>query len=223
MKIAIFDIDGTLTDTRVWGGIFDYFWFKKSKLLLLFRFFIVNIPRLFLYKMKLLSSINFRRKWSAEMALFFKGIHSDEVEKIWDWILHTRMIGMLRLDIVSVLQKHVDEGDLVVLLSGGPTQLIQHLCRYLGGPIGIGTDYEIVNDIYTGKTSNQPCVGPRKVEYLRKYLTRNKYEIDWGRSYAYGDSLGDLSMLALVGNPVAVYPDESLIEIAIKNEWQIIK
>ena len=47
--------------------------------------------------------------------------------------------------------------------------------------------------------------------------------VDWKNSYAYGDSYADLPVLNLVGNPIAVKPDEKLRHIAIRKQWEIIE
>lgn len=44
-----------------------------------------------------------------------------------------------------------------------------------------------------------------------------KYNVDLEKSYAYGDTTGDLSMLKLMGNPVAINPNMPLVE-AIKED-----
>jgi phosphoserine phosphatase len=40
---------------------------------------------------------------------------------------------------------------------------------------------------------------------------------------AYGDSQHDLDLLQAVGDPVAVMPDEPLLETARGNRWHIIR
>ncbi len=47
-----------------------------------------------------------------------------------------------------------------------------------------------------------------------------KEGIDLANSYAYSDSITDLPMLELVGNPVAVNPDRELTRIAREREWE---
>ena len=47
-------------------------------------------------------------------------------------------------------------------------------------------------------------------------------QIDWENSYAYGDSFSDLPVLELVGNPVAVNPEEKLRSVAKARNWEII-
>ena len=45
--------------------------------------------------------------------------------------------------------------------------------------------------------------------------------LDLASSYAYSDSITDLPMLELVGNPVAVNPDRELARIAREREWEV--
>src|SRR5439155_14287267 len=45
--------------------------------------------------------------------------------------------------------------------------------------------------------------------------------IDLAASYAYSDSVTDLPMLELVGNPVAVNPDRELARVAREREWEV--
>src|SRR5699024_9416255 len=47
--------------------------------------------------------------------------------------------------------------------------------------------------------------------------------IDWKNSFADADSYSDLSVLELVGNPVAVDPDQDLRNIALERDWEIIE
>ncbi len=44
-----------------------------------------------------------------------------------------------------------------------------------------------------------------------------KYNIDLDKSYAYGDTTGDLSMLRMMGNPVAINPNRHLL-MAIRED-----
>src|SRR5438552_3125234 len=46
--------------------------------------------------------------------------------------------------------------------------------------------------------------------------------LDLTRCHAYSDSVNDLPMLELVGNPVAMNPDRKLLVIARKRGWQVL-
>lgn len=48
-----------------------------------------------------------------------------------------------------------------------------------------------------------------------------KEGIDLANSYGYSDSITDLPMLELVGNPVAVNPDRELTRVAHDRDWEM--
>lgn len=48
----------------------------------------------------------------------------------------------------------------------------------------------------------------------------DRFEVDLEGSYSYGDTTGDLSMLKIVGNPVAVNPIKKLLT-AIKQDGKL--
>ncbi|MFJ5769666.1 HAD family hydrolase [Psychrobacillus sp. NPDC093180] len=62
--------------------------------------------------------------------------------------------------------------------------------------------------------------GTRKTEHILQALEGQP--IDWENSYAYGDSFSDLPVLELVGNPIAVKPEEKLLNVAKERGWEII-
>jgi phosphoserine phosphatase len=47
-------------------------------------------------------------------------------------------------------------------------------------------------------------------------------EVDLAGSFAYADSISDLPLLELVGNPTAVYPDEQLATVAREQHWAML-
>ena len=47
-----------------------------------------------------------------------------------------------------------------------------------------------------------------------------KHEVDLEKSYSYGDTTGDLSMLRMVGNPIAINPNKKLL-YAIKEDKEL--
>ena len=54
-----------------------------------------------------------------------------------------------------------------------------------------------------------------------------KYNIDLSKSYAYGDTNGDITMLRRVGNPIAINPTSELVnhmskDKELKEKTQII-
>ncbi len=74
---------------------------------------------------------------------------------------------------------------------------------------GIGSRYEVDADgRYTGELIGGLNYGALKIEPMRRFAA--EHDIDLEESWAYSDSVSDLPMLELVGNPVAVNPDAEL-------------
>ena len=65
-------------------------------------------------------------------------------------------------------------------------------------------------------------MGQGKVDRINEFLNGTGAGIDLKLSYFYSDSIMDLPVMELVGNPVAVYPDEILAEKAKSLNWPII-
>ena len=61
-----------------------------------------------------------------------------------------------------------------------------------------------------------------KVVLLTELLAKSGLEVDLSQSFAYGDSIFDVPVLELVGNPVAVYPDDELWNYASQRGWRIL-
>lgn len=57
-----------------------------------------------------------------------------------------------------------------------------------------------------------------KLKSIHKFC--EKYQIDLDKSYAYGDTHGDITMLQLVGNPKAINPSLELLN-SIKSDEEL--
>ena len=55
-----------------------------------------------------------------------------------------------------------------------------------------------------------------KIKSLNRFC--EKYNLDLEKSYAYGDTSGDYSMLKSVGNPIAINPSKEFLEKLRENQ-----
>jgi HAD superfamily hydrolase (TIGR01490 family) len=135
-------------------------------------------------------------------------------------VAHEELLPRLYPQAVELLSRHKRAGREVYIASSSPEDYLQLLAEELGIDGVIGTRARVVEGRYTGELDGPMVHGPEKavrVEQLAK-----EHEIDLARSYAYSDSINDLPMLELVGNPVAMNPDRRLSTIARKRGWQIL-
>jgi phosphoserine phosphatase len=72
--------------------------------------------------------------------------------------------------------------------------------------------------IWNGRIRGEHMSGGAKLRAVRTLAER--YGLNLARSYAYGDSSGDLQTLEGVGNAVAVNPTRRLARVARKRGWQ---
>ncbi|MGH2582186.1 MAG: HAD family hydrolase [Anaerolineales bacterium] len=222
VKAAFFDVDGTLTTERVWRGIMEYF-ARRGERRWTHRFFwAYHLPVYFLYKLKLVPQSSFRRPWAAHLAWFVRGFSIEEAEPVWDWVTDEYLQPFWRQDALDLIDAHKNSGDLVVLVSAGPTPLEMRIARRVGADFAIGTDFEQTSGAYTGRISGPVCIEAQKADLARKAISQRNLEIDFAASKAYADSAGDVHLLEMVGSPVAFHPDDELRPIAGARGWRVI-
>jgi phosphoserine phosphatase len=81
----------------------------------------------------------------------------------------------------------------------------------------------VENGYYNGKSPQHACQGEEKATLTKRLIEQLGLEIDLDSSYAYADSLGDIHLLEMVGNPIAVFPDEHLKPVAEERGWPVIE
>ncbi|MCA1726737.1 MAG: haloacid dehalogenase-like hydrolase [Actinobacteria bacterium] len=74
--------------------------------------------------------------------------------------------------------------------------------------------------VYTGELEGELCHRDEKAR--RVFEVAKEQEINLDRSYAYSDSLNDLPLLEMVGNPVATNPDRNLFALARRRGWPVL-
>ena len=221
-KAALFDVDGTLTDIRVWEGILEYFRQRGLRQWTHRFYWIYHFPIYLLRKFGLISEGSFRKPWAAHLAWYFRGYSPSETEDIWIWVTQEFLASHWREDILILLNQHKQSNDLVMLVSAGPEPLITFIANVIGADVGIGTELEIKDGKYTGNSLPPVCINEFKAQKVKTTLQKDNLTIDYAASFAYADSISDQQLLELAGHPVAVYPDESLRKLASQNFWGIL-
>lgn len=118
-----------------------------------------------------------------------------------------------------LLERHRQAGDLCVLLSASPQELVESVADALGADRAVGTRAEVRDGRLTGRLQGAFCHGPGKLLRLAEEL--GPVELD--RATAYGDSGADIPLLAACGRPVAVNPDRRLREEARARGWPVLR
>jgi len=223
VKVAFFDVDGTLTTERVWRGVLEYYKQHGLRRFTAWTFWAYHMPLFLLYKAKLLSQSRVRVAWAAHLPWFLRGDSPETAQVVWDWVVKDYLAPFWRAEGVARLRDHKKQGDLVVLVSAGPTPLTERIARELEADLAVGTQPAVRNGRYNGGVDGTVCLDEQKASLTRSTLAARQLEIDWAASSAYADGGTDLALLEMVGNPVAFFPDEHLKPIAVARGWKVVE
>jgi HAD superfamily hydrolase (TIGR01490 family) len=221
VRAAFFDIDGTLTKDRTWKGFLDYFNYHRKRRITHVAFLVAHYPLYFLYRLGIISAGTFRGNWAADMPWYIRGYSIEQAEAVWDWCVTRYLNQQWREDSLAILNAHLNAGEPVVLVSSGPLPLVQRIGKELGTDLAVGTVLEVKDNKYTGRSLPPICIDESKARLAKSHLNHMNYSVDYDQSYAYADSITDLHLLSMVGNPTAVYPEQQLRSLAIERGWQI--
>jgi HAD superfamily hydrolase (TIGR01490 family) len=123
----------------------------------------------------------------------------------------------------ALVQKHRDNGDLMVIITATNSFVTGPIAREFGIDHLIGTDPEQVNGEFTGRVTGVPSFKEGKVTRMKLWLeSRGQRLEDFETTWFYSDSHNDLPLMKLVSNPVATNPDAQLQAYAEANSWPII-
>ena len=110
---------------------------------------------------------------------------------------------------------HKEQGHKVIFISGSPDFLVKRMANKWGADDYQGSIYHTKDGRFSGKIS--PMWDSRnKIKSLNRFC--EKYNLDLEKSYAYGDTSGDYSMLKSVGNPIAINPSKEFLEKLRENQ-----
>ncbi|MBI3913971.1 MAG: HAD-IB family hydrolase [Chloroflexi bacterium] len=221
MIAAFFDVDGTLYQNNMWRGLMKYAAQHGRKHRARF-YFVMLLPLYYLRKLHLISEDTFRKPWMANLGWMLAGWTKEQGDAAFRWVVEEYIQPHPRADVIERLRAHQAQQHAVILVSGMLAATLQLLGDALGATGVVGTQIEMRDGIFTGKTIPPVVNGADKARLTQKFLREQGLEIDFAASYSYGDSIADLSMMQLVGHPVAVYPDAPLEKLARAQGWEII-
>ncbi|EGV09247.1 HAD hydrolase, family IB [Parvimonas sp. oral taxon 393 str. F0440] len=118
------------------------------------------------------------------------------------------------------LEFHKANGHLIFFISGSPDFLVKEMAEKYGVTEFRATKYLFDED---GKFTGEIVPmwhSEGKDEVCNEII--EKYNIDIEKSYAYGDTTGDLSMLRRFGNAYTINPSNKLLQ-RIKNDEELSK
>lgn len=111
---------------------------------------------------------------------------------------------------------HREMGHLIFFVSGSPDFLVSRMAKMHSATDWRGSEYKVdADNKITGEIV--PMWGSVSKNRAIAELVE-EYDVDVDQSYAYGDTTGDFSMLSLMGNPIAINPNDALLQLIKEDE-----
>lgn len=212
MKLAIFDIDGTLvegsTERRFWRYLLKRGHQGPRQVLAYLLFWVRYFPV-------------YRVKTAKKNKAYLYKLDTARVQALAERFVAEEILPRLYVPAVQRLQSHLRRGDTVMLLSGTLEPIAQTLARALGVEHVRATVCRERDGRYLGGPPQVHPFGADKLAIAARFAA--EIGADLREASAYGDSQHDLTLLEAVGDPVAVLPDRPLLETARGNRWLIIR
>ncbi len=222
MKLAVFDFDGTLFPKDTLPFLLKQ-WHVQKMSRLRFVKICASVGGMYMrYKLGLYTGMSrevIRRKAMQRFTPIFHQMSKTDIDAFFERSA-SLIIKQLNTDIVAEMEKAKVQGFHTVLLSGGYQRLMDFVGASLGFDTVIGTVLHYEDGRVDAHRNLDIVCGDDKASHLRDMF--DAAAVDWKMSIAYADSLSDLSILNLVGTPVAVNPDPELKTEAEKAGWRVL-
>jgi putative phosphoserine phosphatase/1-acylglycerol-3-phosphate O-acyltransferase len=149
-----------------------------------------------------------------------KGTSEHTLTALGEQAYHNSLARNLYSEAIALIEAHRRAGHRLVIVSAATRYQVDPVARVLGISEVCCTGLEVENGRFTGRTLAPLCYGEGKAMAARRVC--KQHEASLRDSYFYSDSIDDLPLLRIVGNPVAVNPSEKLGVHARAKGWRVL-
>jgi HAD superfamily hydrolase (TIGR01490 family) len=212
--LAVFDLDGTLTSGVSLDRDFVKFLIKERKL---------GFTPLLIHAAYFLAMIPFDRVAAVKRNKYYlRGMTGANLSESAKTFVARYNSSLLINNAFSMLYSHRNAGHMNILLTGALHPLVKELIFQLDLSVDrfFATELCEDNGMLTGRIHGTHFYGENKANLVKELTLQTG--ADLSQSFCYADSITDLPMMELFGNPVAVNPDKKLAAVAKERSWHIV-
>ena len=150
--------------------------------------------------------------------------HSRAQLDVWHReFMDTRIRPIMTPQARALVKSKLDAGAIVAVVTATNSFVTGPIVRAFGIPHLIATVPALENGAFTGKPRGTPAFKSGKIERVEGWLeSLGLWWDSFENSSFYSDSHNDLPLMNMVGNPVAVDPDDTLRAHATAQGWPVI-
>jgi len=215
VKLAIFDIDGTIFRSslliELCHNLVDAKIFPASARKEISKEYLAWLDRKGSYEAYIDKVVKIYVK-------YITGQRYTKVKRVADYVIREQKDRVYRFtrDLIKKL-KH--QKYFLVAISGSPSYIVQKYAKAIGFDLFFGTELEVLGGKFTGKIKSLDSA-LNKAKIVRDLA--KKYQANLKQSVAVGDTESDIAMLKLVGRPIAFNPNLGLAKFAKKSKWTVV-
>ena len=217
IKLAIFDIDGTifrssllteLVSRFVEGGIFKAAAKKEIEVA-----YLAWRNRKGNYENYINAVIRVHLK-------YLPGVSAAAAERIAGQIITREKDRVYRFT-RDLLLRLAKQGYYLIAISGSPDYIVKKFTTNFGFDAAFGAVFEVKRGRFTGRVLKDNSWHDKSI-VLRQFLAEKGIAANFKKSLAVGDTPSDIPILKLVGTPIAFNPNHELAERARREKWRIV-
>ncbi|MEG1003078.1 HAD-IB family hydrolase [Clostridium sp.] len=207
IKLAIFDVDFTITKKETLMQFFKYMILKNKKN-------IKFLPRAVFAGVMYGASIYDEKKVKETFLKFIDGVSEEELSKLVKGFYDDVLKNILYEDAIKMMRDLKSQGFKIYLISASPEFYLNEFYDIKEVDKIIGTKFKFKGGKFLREMDGINCKGEEKVKRLKEVLKEENIEVDFKESYMFSDSLSDKPLLDLVGHPYLInFKKENDIEI----------
>ena len=162
-----------------------------------------------------------------EFADFYVGTLAGKTPAQWEGVrrefLTTQVIPRIPQAAMDLVLRHRNAGDLVVMTTATNRFITELTAQHFGIEHLLATETEIVNGVFTGRSTGTLNMREGKVERLNHWLDVRGESLERFHSTVYSDSINDLPLLHASDEAVVVDPDQRLMATALALAWRVLR
>ena len=211
-KLAIFDVDYTLTKKETQLEFYKFMLKRERK-------HILHLPKVIASGILFALKLTTLKKTKEYFISFIDGIREEDMKIHVKEFYEKKLSKILYSDAIDTIKKFKAKGYKIYLISASPEFYLNELYNIREVDKIIGTRYLCENGAHRCNIQGENCKGEEKVRRLMEELKKDNIEVDFENSYMFSDSLSDLPLFNLVGNPYLINYKKQHDNIKILN-WK---
>ena len=222
--ISLFDVDGTLTDGFAIVSFAEYLnsngEFSDANLTAVLADFAA-------YKTSDKSSGVYHAFAEQIVDHYAEGLAGSEVmhiqdlaEGFFDKVVAGEIQHYTLFPFTNELLQIMNQFGPTIAISGSPIDALRPLKKHVGMADVYGTTFQNMGGVYTGEIDTNLAVGTAKKDQVGSLIGSGNFDLS--RSFAFGDSMPDVPLLAAVKNPFVLGTNKELREEGRLRGWNVV-